>query len=73
MYSYLLTDYPVVVHVDMDYLVLKPMEDVFDLMTDPAYNRSQFQESSMWTDMETYDGSIDFLYTRDYNMVRACV
>ena len=70
LYSYVLDDYPVVVHLDMDYLVLKPMEDVFDIMTDPSYHRPKFQHSSMWTDMQTYDGSIDFLFTRDYNMVR---
>ena len=70
LYSYVLHGYPVVVHLDMDYLVLKPMEDVFDIMTDPSYHRPKFQHSAMWTDMQTYDGSIDFLFTRDYNMVR---
>ncbi len=69
LYSYLLFDYPVVIHVDMDYLIFKPMEDIFDLMIDPSYNRSKFQYASMWTDMSTHDGRVDFLFTRDYNMV----
>ncbi len=69
LYSYLMFDYPVVVHIDMDYLILKPMEDIFDLMTDPSYNRTKFQRLAMWTDMTNYNGSIDFVHTRDYNMV----
>jgi len=45
------------------------MDDVFDIMTDSSYDRTKFQHSSMWTDMQKYNGSIDFMYTRDYNMV----
>lgn len=70
LYSYLLFDYPVVVHLDLDTIVLKPMDDAFDLMIDPNYNRSYFNSSTMWTNMDTYDGKVDFLFTRDYNMVR---
>ena len=32
LYSYLLFDYPVVVHLDLDTLVLRPMDDLFDFM-----------------------------------------
>jgi alpha-N-acetylglucosamine transferase len=70
LYSYLLFDYPLVVHLDLDAIVLKPMDDVFDLMLDPTYNSSHFNNSTMWTDMDTYDGKVDFVFTRDYNMVR---
>jgi len=78
LYSYLLFDYPVVVHVDLDYLFLKPMEDLFDFMTDPYYDPNNFQNSTMWpssmtnlTTIHNKNGSsIDFLYTRDYNMVK---
>jgi hypothetical protein len=73
LYSYLLSDYPVVVHLDLDAIVLRPMDDVFDLMIDPTYNRSNFNSSTMWTDMELYDGKVDFIFTRDYNMVRIAV
>jgi hypothetical protein len=55
----------------MDVIVLKPMDDLFDLMTNnPTYNKKNFQNSTMWIDnMENYDHSVDFLFTRDYNMV----
>ena len=33
LYSYLLSDYPVVVHLDLDTIVLRPMDDLFDIMT----------------------------------------
>ncbi|KAG7368648.1 hypothetical protein IV203_031391 [Nitzschia inconspicua] len=69
LYSWLLDDYPVVIHMDLDTLVLRPMDDLFDLMTDPSYDRKRFQNASMWTDMEKFEGPVDFLFTRDYNMV----
>jgi hypothetical protein len=69
LYSWLLLDYPVVLHMDLDTLVLRPMDDLFDLMTDPSYDRRRFQNSSMWTDMEQFERPVDFLFTRDYNMV----
>ena len=70
LYSYLLLDYPVVVHLDLDTLVLKPMDDVFDIMTDPLYNRIKFKHHSMWKEEEGRNGLVDFVFTRDYNMVR---
>jgi hypothetical protein len=69
LYSWLLLDYPAVIHLDLDTLVLKPMDDLFDLLSDPGYNRKNFQSSAMWTNMEEYDGGVDFLFTRDYYMV----
>ena len=70
LYSYLLLDYPVVVHLDLDTLVLKPMDDVFDIMTDPFYSRTKFKHHSMWKEEEGRNGLVDFVFTRDYNMVR---
>ena len=70
LYSYLLLDYPVVVHLDLDTLVLKPMDDVFDIMTDPFYSRINFKHHSMWKEEEGRNGLVDFVFTRDYNMVR---
>jgi hypothetical protein len=70
LYSYTLLDYPVVIHLDLDVLVLKPMDDLFDLMISPTYDKKHFQNSTMWADLETAHGPVDFLFTRDYNMVR---
>ncbi len=67
LYSYLLKEYQIVVHMDLDTLVLKPMDDIFDLMLDPAFNRSRID--AMWLKPEEFPRQVDFLFTRDYNMV----
>jgi hypothetical protein len=80
LYSYLLFDYPVVVHLDLDTIVLKSMDQVFDMMTTKRptiLQRQQFaSESSMWyknftttSPLTTMPERIDFMFTRDYNMV----
>jgi hypothetical protein len=79
LYSYLLLDYPVVVHLDLDTIVLKSMDQVFDMMTAETSSRTQRQqfalESSMWYKNATSSllsampKRIDFMFTRDYNMV----
>jgi hypothetical protein len=68
LYSYVQLDYPVVVHLDLDTVVLKPMDDVFDLMLDPLFDRSKI--SAMWLKPEEFPPRVDFLFTRDYNMVK---
>jgi hypothetical protein len=46
---------------------LKPMDDVFDLMLQPHSNRSKID--AMWLKPEQFPERVDFLFTRDYNMV----
>jgi len=85
LYSYVLFDYPVVVHLDLDCLVLRSMDEVFDYMTLPrtADQIESFAEkSTMWMN-KTFNTSmthayrkilddpkqINFMFTRDYFMV----
>ena len=92
LYSYLLSDYPVVVHLDLDTIVLRPMDEVFDFMalTQTTATRklslnqvdSFAKTSTMWMN-KTFNVSlshssrtilenpeqINFMFTRDYNMV----
>jgi hypothetical protein len=92
LYSYLLLDYPVVVHLDLDTIVLRPMDEVFDFMvltqttTTKKISVDQVESfaktSTMWMD-KTFNVSlshssrtilenpeqINFMFTRDYNMV----
>lgn len=67
LYSYVQHDFPIVVHLDLDTIVLKPMDDIFSLMLDPLFNRSRID--SMWLKPEEFPERIDFIFTRDYNMV----
>ena len=61
------TSYPVVVHLDLDCLLLKPLDDLFDLMLDPSFDRAKID--AMWLEPGDFPEQVDFLFTRDYNMV----
>mmetsp|Transcript_30167 Transcript_30167/g.73330 ORF Transcript_30167/g.73330 Transcript_30167/m.73330 type:complete len:535 (+) Transcript_30167:200-1804(+) len=86
LYTYLLTEYPVATHLDLDTIMLKPMDDVYDLIIDQShdygdntnsdfhrYNRTRFvtnRENAMWIrDEDKVPKQVDFVFTRDYNMV----
>jgi hypothetical protein len=74
-----------VVHLDLDTIVLKSMDQLFDIMTikrPTLWQRQQFaSESSMWYSKNfttslstikitsTMPERINFMFTRDYNMV----
>jgi len=64
--AYTLTDYPIVVHLDLDVIVLKPMDDLFDVML----GKSVVDTDSfvMWKDKPIPD-TLNAFYTVDYNMV----
>ena len=79
LYSYTLTQYPVVVHLDLDCVVLKPLDDLFDAMIvtttprdstvkDIASTRSRIP--AMWVNTTDLPETIDFFFTRDYGMVQ---
>ena len=67
LYSYLESSYPVVVHLDLDCLLLKPLDDLFDLMLDPSLDRAKID--AMWLRPDDFPEQVDFLFTRDYGMV----
>ena len=78
LYSYTLTDYPIVVHLDLDTMVLKPMDDLFDAMIDDVdegkgggNNDSSIVARRRMPVMfnATLPKKIDAYFTRDYNMV----
>lgn len=73
LYSYLQFKYPLVIHLDCDCLILKPLDEVFDLMLNPQYNRNRLFSPSpaktMWSTLETLPERVDFVFTRDYGMV----
>ena len=72
--AYTLTDYPIVVHLDLDVLVLKPMDDLFDLMLQGTAASTSGSASKpvavMWPE-KPLPHRIDAFYTYDYNMVGA--
>jgi len=64
--AYTLTDYPIVVHLDLDVLVLKPLDELFDMMLHAPVK----SKSLMWPDQPLPE-EINAFYTMDYNMVGA--
>jgi hypothetical protein len=73
--SYTLTDFPIVVHLDLDVLVLKPMDDLFDMMlsttTRPADMATKYKDILMQhpRQAQTIPEQINAFFTYDYNMV----
>jgi hypothetical protein len=73
--AYTLIDYPIVVHLDLDVLVLKPMDAIFDMMLLNENKAPKVASSSsdiiMWPDQPLPDKSaqIQAFFTMDYNMV----
>jgi hypothetical protein len=81
LWAYTLLDHPFVVHLDLDTMVLKPMDELFDAAL--SGDTSQL-DSVMWpkertananTKVDTNDntndnasGSLNAFFTRDYNM-----
>lgn len=64
--AYTLIQHPLVVHLDLDVLVLKPLDNLFDLMLGKGSDKSDI----MWKDQPLPE-RIDAAFTRDYNMVPA--
>lgn len=73
--AYTLVDHPIIVHMDLDVLVLKPMDDVIDFMLDPtSYQPGGPNESKLTTlplmwPQQDIPNEITLLFTKDYNVV----
>ena len=68
LYAYTLTDYPVVVHWDLDVAVLKPMDDLFDAMIfdkDSDRGRRARERLHVQRKSRPLPDQIDAFYTRD--------
>jgi hypothetical protein len=81
LYAYTLTQYPVAVHLDLDCLVLKPLDDLFDAMIPSSDGQVESPEPAiiaaareripaMWTQGRDMPTQIDAFFTRDYGMVQ---
>jgi hypothetical protein len=66
LYSFTLLDYPVVVHLDLDTVILRPLDDLFDTMLLPA-NATKHIPAAMWT--KNVSHPVNAFFTRDYPMI----
>lgn len=69
LWAYTLVDHLAVVHLDLDTLVLQPMDDLFDAMdTNTDGDTTKLESSVMFH--KPLPTQIDAFFTRDYNMAR---
>ena len=72
LYAYQLTDVPVVVHVDMDYIFSRPMDDVFDAMLfdkDSAVGKAARAAVPREQPSEKWPDEVRAMMTRDWPQV----
>ena len=70
LYAYTLMEYPIVVHLDLDSLVLRPMDELFDAMLLADGGTAKKHPIPVMLDQKLPTTTpIDAFFTRDYNMV----
>lgn len=64
LWTYSLTEHKLAIHLDMDMLLLQPLDALWDAMLDPRKGRIlQTEPSSLY---QARGEDIDFMFTRDY-------
>jgi len=70
--AFRLIEHPIVIHLDLDVLINKPMDDVFDFMINPKRYKDSPELLSkipiMWPEEDIPD-DISLIFTKDYNVV----
>lgn len=70
LYSYTLVAHKVVVHLDLDCLLLQPLDDLYDSMIEGAASEARKRLPLQWIKNVTgLPIDIEAFFTRDYNMV----
>lgn len=70
LWAYTMKDHPIAVHLDLDTLVMQPMDDLFDAMLDGNDSPAR-SDVPVMHDKELPDGDkIQAYFTRDYNMIQ---
>ncbi|KAL7490168.1 hypothetical protein ACHAW6_015909 [Cyclotella cf. meneghiniana] len=73
LYAYTLVDHPVAVILDLDSLVLQPLDDLFDAIIEGDALKEETVKKLPIHDKENakIPKKIDAFYTKDYNMINA--
>ena len=70
LYSYTLVDHAAVVHLDLDCLVLQPLDDLFDSIIEGPNSLARQRLPLQWkSNNSNLPDDIEAFFTRDYNMV----
>ena len=63
-----MTEYPIVVHLDLDAVLFKPFDTLFDVMLDESGDTSKYKqmlESILMWPNKTLPEKVDAFFTRD--------
>ncbi|KAL7514906.1 hypothetical protein ACHAXN_012180 [Cyclotella atomus] len=71
LHVYGLVEHPLAVHLDLDSLLLRPMDDLFDAMLGETSGEGLPLAKGPKTKTPDYSRPIDAAFTRDYNQVNA--
>ena len=69
--SFRLTQHPIVIHMDLDTMVFRPMDPAIDLMLNPEHWRQDSERARsfvMWP-KRSIPSQIDLMFTKGYNLV----
>lgn len=67
LYAYTMHDYPLAVHLDMDFVVLRPMDILFDPFFLPD-DETKYIRDAMFPADRQWTGRMETMFTRDYPM-----
>lgn len=69
--AYTFTDFPIVVHVDLDVLILKPLDILFDAMLEQSGDLTKYKDSLdvMWPG-RPLPHKVNAFFTRDFGMIK---
>ena len=70
LHVYGLVEHPIAVHLDLDSVVLRPMDDLFDAMLAVSDGRDLPMAKGPKTKTVNYTRPIDAAFTRDYNSLQ---
>jgi hypothetical protein len=65
LWAYTLIEHPFVVHLDLDTMILKPLDELFDAANN---DNTENIDAVMWPEEHHTNTPIDAFFTRDYNM-----
>lgn len=68
LHAYGLTQHPIVVHLDLDTIILKPLDDLFDTMLVNTLTKDTMPSLHIMPSSLSKAKTVDFMFTRDYNM-----
>lgn len=67
LYAYTMHDYPLAVHLDMDFILLQPMDEILDVFFLPDHATKEIAHA-MWPAQRQWSDRIESMFTRDYPM-----